>query len=54
MREGRGATGLCTVRPNVLELHRELEGLGVEVEAAQLGPDVFNELDAARTGGHLP
>ena len=35
---------LHTVRPNVLELHRELEGLGVEVEAAQLGPDVFNQL----------
>ena len=42
--EGEQPLALCTVRPNVLELHRELEGLGVEVETAQLGTDVFNEL----------
>ena len=35
---------LCTVRPNVLELLRELESAGVEVESARLGPDVFNQL----------
>jgi hypothetical protein len=43
--------GLCTVRPNVLELHRELEGLGVEVETAQLGPDVFNQLSLREPAG---
>ena len=42
--QGEEPLALCTVRPNVLELHRELEGLGVEVEAAQLGTDVFNQL----------
>jgi hypothetical protein len=35
---------LYTVRPNVIALQRELEVLGVAVESAQLGPDVFNQL----------
>jgi hypothetical protein len=32
------------VRPEVAVLHRELGALGVEVESARLGSDVFNEL----------
>jgi len=32
------------VRPEVAALHRELTALGIEVEAARLGSDVFNEL----------
>ena len=44
MRRASEPLSLCTVRPNVIALDRELEGLGVEIESAQLGPDVFNEL----------
>lgn len=32
------------VRPDVAALHRELTALGIEVEAARLGSDAFNEL----------
>jgi hypothetical protein len=32
------------VRPEVAALHRELAALGIEVEAARLGSDVFNQL----------
>jgi hypothetical protein len=32
------------VRPEVAALHRELTALGIEVESARLGSDVFNEL----------
>jgi hypothetical protein len=42
--QGDEPLALCALRPNVLELHRELEAIGVEVETAQLGPDVFNQL----------
>lgn len=41
---GNEPLSLCTVRPNVIALERELEGLAVEIESAQLGPDVFNQL----------
>jgi hypothetical protein len=49
--EGDESLSLYTVRPNVLELHRELEELGVQVETAQLGPDVFNQLSLRAPGG---
>jgi hypothetical protein len=49
--QGEEPLALCTVRPNVLELHRELEGLGIEVEAAQLGADVFNQLSLREPAG---
>jgi hypothetical protein len=42
---------LYTVRPNVLALERELETLGVAVESAQLGPDVFNQLTLREPSG---
>ncbi len=41
---GKEPLSLYTVRPNVIALERELEELGVEIESAQLGPDVFNQL----------
>jgi hypothetical protein len=42
---------LRTVRPNVIALERELEVLGVAVESAQLGPDVFNQLTLREPSG---
>lgn len=42
---------VCTVRPNVLELHRELEGMDVDVESAQLGVDAFNQLTLRDASG---
>jgi hypothetical protein len=42
---------LRTVRPNVIALERELEALGVAVESAQLGPDVFNQLTLREPSG---
>lgn len=44
-------SALCTVRPNVLALERELEALGVAVDSAQLGPDVFNQLTLREPSG---
>jgi hypothetical protein len=41
---GKEPLALCTMRPNVRALHRELEALGIGVEMAQLGPDQFNQL----------
>ena len=41
---GSEPLSLCTVRPNVMALQRELEALAVEIESAQLGTDVFNQL----------
>ncbi|MEO8308363.1 MAG: hypothetical protein ABI616_10030 [Pseudomonadota bacterium] len=35
---------LCTVRPNVISLQRELQELDVDIESARLGPDIFNQL----------
>lgn len=50
---GRGADplGLVFVRPDVAGLHRELGARGVEIEAARLGSDVFNEITLREPGG---
>lgn len=50
---GRGddPLGLVFVRPDVASLHRELGARGVDVEAARLGSDVFNELSLREPGG---
>jgi hypothetical protein len=45
------ALSLCTVRPNVIELHRELEDMGVAIESAQLGQDAFNQLTLREPSG---
>lgn len=42
--KGEEAFSVVFVRPEVVALHRELAALGVDVEAARLGSDVFNEL----------
>jgi hypothetical protein len=48
---GSEPLALCTVRPNVLAVERELETAEVEVESAQLGPDVFNQLTLREPSG---
>lgn len=48
---GNEPLSLCSVRPNVIALERELDALGVEVESAQLGPDVFNNLTLREPSG---
>lgn len=48
---GEEALSLNFVRPDVAALHRELSALGVEIESAQLGSDVFNELTLREPGG---
>ena len=50
---GAGEEALCLyfVRPDVAALHRELTALGVAIEAARLGSDVFNELTLREPGG---
>lgn len=42
---------LVFVRQDVAGLHRELQSLGVPVEQARLGSDVFNELTLREPGG---
>lgn len=42
--QGDEPLALCTTRPNVLELHRELEANRVRTESAQLAPDAFNQI----------
>jgi len=39
------------VRPEVAALHRELTALGIDIESARLGSDVFNELWLRDPGG---
>ena len=39
------------MRPNVAELHRELQARGLSVETAQLGADVFNQLSLREPTG---
>jgi hypothetical protein len=41
------------VRPDVAALHRDLVALGVRIEEARLGSDVFNELSLREPGGTL-
>jgi hypothetical protein len=48
---GEESPSLVFVRPEVAALHRELQGLGIEVEHARLGSDVFNELMLREPGG---
>ena len=48
---GEEPLSLVFVRADVAALHRELGARGVEVEAARLGPDVFNELTLREPGG---
>jgi hypothetical protein len=48
---GSEPLSLCTVRPNVLALERELEAIEVEVESPQLGPDTFNQLTLREPSG---
>ena len=48
---GEESPCLVFVRPEVAALHRELQGLGIDVEHARLGSDVFNELMLREPGG---
>lgn len=48
---GEESPSLVFVRPEVAALHRQLQGLGIEVEHARLGSDVFNELMLREPGG---
>jgi hypothetical protein len=48
---GEEPLSLCSVRPNVLGLYRELEALDIKPESAQLGPDVFNQLTLREPAG---
>jgi hypothetical protein len=52
---GAGPTPLtvCFVRPEVAALHRELAAVSIDVEAAHLGSDVFNDLALREPGGAL-
>lgn len=49
--QGADELGVVFVRPEVAALHRELVALDIEVEAARLGSDVFNELTLREPGG---
>lgn len=48
---GEDPLAVVFVRPEVAELHRELDARGVPVEGARLGSDVFNELTLREPGG---
>lgn len=49
--QGEDPLGVVFVRPEVAALHRELVARDIEVEAARLGSDVFNELTLREPGG---
>ena len=48
---GEEALSITFVRPEVAALHRELTARQVDIEHAQLGADVFNELMLREPGG---
>lgn len=49
--QGDDALSVVFVRPEVAALHRELTARGIDIEAARLGSDVFNELTLREPGG---
>lgn len=49
--KGEEPLSVVFVREDVAALHRELTALGLEVEQARLGSDVFNELTLREPGG---
>jgi len=50
---GEEPMSLVFVRPDVAALHRDLGDMGLQVEQARLGSDVFNELALREPGGVL-